>query len=134
MKSLFGNNLGGKLALAALAVCFFAIPGKAQDTHKSRPEAPVCTSYPEWYCEPQTMPTQKVASAATPQVDGPSCTSYPEWYCEPETTPGQQRALAKKQEKKGSKLQAGHKVQERKPNKETSGAVDSLDESFERRP
>jgi hypothetical protein len=29
MKSLFGNSLGSKLALAALAVCFFAVPGKA---------------------------------------------------------------------------------------------------------
>jgi hypothetical protein len=52
MKSLWGMKLGRKLALTALALCFFAAPGKAQDT---RPEAPVCTSYPEWSCETQTV-------------------------------------------------------------------------------
>ena len=135
MKSFFGNNLGSKLALAALAVCFFAVPGKAQDTHKSRPELLVCTSYPEWSCEPQTMPSQKVASATTPQMDGPSCTSYPEWSCEPQTVSGQERALAKERhEKKGSKLHAGQRGQERKSSQKVSDAPGGLDESFERRP
>ena len=124
MKSFFGNNLGGKLALAALAMCFFAIPGKAQDTHKGRPEAPACTSYPEWYCEPQTMPSQKVASAATTQVDGPSCSSYPEWYCEPQTVPSQVRA----------KQLAGRKGREQKSSGAVSDSIGSLDETFERRP
>ena len=64
MKSFFRNKLGSKLALAALAVCFFAVPGKAQDTHESRPAALVCTSYPEWSCEPQTVSSQDGISPA----------------------------------------------------------------------
>ncbi len=135
MKSFLGNKLGGKLALAALAVCFFAIPGKAQDTHKSRPEAQVCTSYPEWSCEPQAMPSQEVASAATPQIDRPSCTSYPEWSCEPETSSGQGKALARKsRDSKGSKLHARMTARESKSNRKISDPLGGLDETFERRP
>ncbi len=135
MKSLFANKLVSKLALAALTVCSFVVPAKAQGTHKSRPEAPVCTSYPEWSCGPQTMPSQDVASAATPEVDGPSCTSYPEWSCDPQTVSGQEGALAKKRhEKKGSKPHAGQIAQERKSNQKVSDTTGGPDGSFERRP
>ncbi len=124
MKSLFGNKLGSKLALAALAMCFLGVPGKAQDTPKSRPAALVCTSYPEWSCEPQTIPSQEAASATTPQMDGPSCTSYPEWSCEPQTMPSQVRA----------KQLAGRKGREQKAKGSVSDSTGGLDETFERRP
>ncbi len=67
MKSIWGMKLGRKLALPALALCFFAAPGKAQDINNSRPEAPVCTSYPEWSCEPQTVSSHERALAKKPQ-------------------------------------------------------------------
>lgn len=67
MKSIWGTKLGRKFALTALALCFFAARGKAQDINNSRPEAAVCTSYPEWSCEPQTVSGQERALARKPQ-------------------------------------------------------------------
>ena len=63
MKSNWKVGLGRQLALAALAVCFMAIPGKAQDARKSESQAPVCTSYPEWSCESQATSGQERAPA-----------------------------------------------------------------------
>jgi hypothetical protein len=85
MKSIWAIKSSRKLALAALALCFFAAPGKAQDTNNSRSEAPVCTSYPEWSCEPQT-------------VSGPERT-----------------LARKQLEEKASKLHAGNMVQVKQP-------------------
>ncbi len=63
MKSFRNLNL----AFAALALCAFAVPGKAQGSRNSTPQTPVCTSYPEWSCEPQTVSSQERALAKKPQ-------------------------------------------------------------------
>jgi len=131
MKSFRNLNL----VLAALALCAFAAPGKAQGSRDSTPQTLVCTSYPEWSCELQSVSVQEATSATTPQMDGPNCTSYPEWSCEPQTVSGNAKTLAKKQhDKKGSKRRAGLMAQERKSSRKVSGATGDLDETFERRP
>jgi len=124
MKSLFGNKLGSKLALAALAMCFFGVPGKAQDTPKARPAALACTSYPEWSREPQTVPSNEAALVTKAETDGPSCTSYPEWSSEPQTVPNQVRA----------KQLAGRIGRGNKSKQAVSDSTSSLEETFERRP
>src|SRR6266852_5962927 len=131
MKSFRNLNL----VLAALALCAFAAPGKAQGSRDSTPQTLVCTSYPEWSCELQTVPVQEAASATTPQMDGPTCTSYPEWSCEPQTVSGHAKALARKQhDKKGSKLRAGLAARKSQANLNVSDSLRGVDETFERRP
>ncbi len=133
MKSTWKLGLGSELAIAALALCFLPIPGKAQDTAKGKPEAPACTSYPEWSCEPQTTPSGRGAvSAKMPEKaakmaedpNDPTCTSYPEWSCEPQASSSGGR----------SKAPVARMTREGKPKRNTSDSAGPLDESFERRP
>jgi hypothetical protein len=132
VKSAWKVGLGSQLALAALAVCFLALPGKAKDTHNGSTEAPVCTSYPEWSCEPGTASARELVSAKNLEkaatmaegMDDPSCTSYPEWSCEPQTSSSGG----------GSRALAGRMNGERRSKRDVSGAIGVVDESFERRP
>ncbi len=115
MKGLLGWRQVNQVALAALALWVSAVPGKAQSVsagagHQSsavsqrvlpvvlarNSEAPACTSYPEWSCEPEAVGGQEAVSTTTAE-SGANCTSYPEWSCEPQSQSGPGRDSQGKQ-------------------------------------